>query len=156
MALKEEAGLRGVETLRWGRGFFRAWIVISILWVGAMVLATEPSTYVQLWKAPQYEVAFPSGRKVTLDTSLRHQKLVEVLDDALQREPTKPGQKSNANSRDEILDYFGSRYSTAGDRAANAWLITMIPPAALLAFGIALAWIVRGFRRTPGLTPPSV
>jgi hypothetical protein len=40
-------------------------------------------------------------------------------------------------------------YSTAGDRAANARLITVIPPTALLAFGIALAWIFRGFRRTP-------
>lgn len=100
-------------------------------------------------ESAEVEVAFPSGWKVTLDTSLSHQKLVEVLDDALQREPTKPGQKSNADSRDEILDYFGARYSTVGDRATNAWLITMIPPAALLAFGIASAWIIRGFRRTP-------
>jgi hypothetical protein len=86
---------------------------------------------------------------VALDTSLSHQELVAMLDDALQREPTKPEQKSNADARDEILNYFGSRYSTAGDRAANAWLITVTPPAVLLAFGIASAWIFRGFGRTP-------
>ena len=132
-----------------GRGFFRAWIVISILWVAATVLATKPSTYAQLRNAPKYEVEFQSGRKVALDTSLSHQELVAMLDDALQREPTKPEQKSNADARDEILNYFGSRYSTAGDRAANAWLITVTPPAVLLAFGIASAWIFRGYGCTP-------
>jgi hypothetical protein len=149
LALYEKADRRGVKTLRWGRGLFRAWIFISILWVAATVLATSPSTYAQLWNAPKYEVELQSGRKVTLDTSLSHGELVAMLGDALQREPAKPGQKSNADARDEILNYFGSRYSTAGDRATHAWLTTVLPPAALLAFGIALAWIFRGFRRTP-------
>jgi hypothetical protein len=71
--------------------------------VAATVLAIKPSTYAQLWNAPKYEVEFQSGRKVTLDTSLSHQELVAVLDEALQREPTKPEQKSNADARNEIL-----------------------------------------------------
>jgi hypothetical protein len=52
--------------LRWGPGFFRAWVVIAALWVAGTVFAAKPSTYALLWHAPKYEVSFPSGRKVTL------------------------------------------------------------------------------------------
>ncbi|MGY2906567.1 hypothetical protein [Bradyrhizobium sp. URHC0002] len=135
--------------LSWGKGFFRAWIVLSILWGAATVLIAKPPTYALLWNAPKYEIEFGSGRKVTLDTSRSHEDLAATLDDALQREPATSGKKAGADDRNEILDHFGMRYSTAGDRAVNAWLITVIPPAALLAFGIDLAWIFRGFRRTP-------
>jgi hypothetical protein len=115
--------------------------------VAATVFSAKPSTYALLWKAPKYEVGFKSGRKVTLDTSLSHQELVTLLDDALQQQPTEP--KTKAESRDEILDYFGARYSTAGEQGVAAWSMTVIPPAVLLALGIALVWILRGFRRSP-------
>jgi hypothetical protein len=141
--------MRGVA-LSWGRGFFRAWVVISALWVTVAILIAKPSTYALLWDAPKYEVAFPSGRKVTVDTSRSHQELVATVDDALRQEPPpKPGEKSHADARDEILNYLDARYSSAGERATNAWLMTVIPPFALLLTGIAIAWIVRGFRR-PG------
>jgi hypothetical protein len=134
--------------LRWGPGFFRAWVVISALWVAATVFTAKPPTSALLWHAPKYEVSFPSGRKVTLDTSRSHQELVATLDDALGQEPEpKPGEKSKANSRDEILDYFGARYLSAGDRAKDAWLMTVVPPGVLLVMGLAVAWIIRGFRR---------
>lgn len=134
--------------MSWGRGFFRAWVVISALWVVATVFVAKPSTYAQLWNAPKYEVSFPSGRKVMVDTSRTHQELVAVIDDALRQEPSpKPGEKSHADSRDEILDYFGASYSSSGDRAINAWLITVVPPGVLLLIGFAIAWIIRGFRQ---------
>lgn len=133
--------------MRWGPGFFRAWVVISALWVAGAVFATKPPTYALLWNAPKYEISFPSG-KVTLDTSRSHQELVATLDDALAKEPApKPGEKSKAESRDEILDYFGARYSSAGDRAFDALLMTIVPPGVLLLTGLAVAWIIRGFRR---------
>jgi hypothetical protein len=133
--------------LRWGPGFFRAWVVISALWVAATVYAIKPPTYALLWNAPKYEISFPSG-KVTVDTSRSHQELVAMLDDALAKEAApKPGEKSKAESRDEILDYFGARYSSAGDRASEAWLMTVVPPGVLLFIGLAVAWIIRGFRR---------
>jgi hypothetical protein len=134
--------------MTWGRGFFRTWAVIAAIWVAAMVYSAKPSTYAMFWNAPKYEVSFPSGRKVTLDTSRPHQELVAVLDDALQQEPPpKPGEKSHADSRDEMLNYFDVRYSSPGDRAVEAWLLTVIPPGALFLTGVAVAWIIRGFRR---------
>jgi hypothetical protein len=134
--------------LSWSRGLFRAWVVISAVWVAATMFVAKPSTYALLWNAPKYEVAFPSGRKVTVDTSRTHQELVSMVDDALQQEPPpKPGEKSHADSRDEILNYFDARYSSAGDRATDAWLMTAVPPGDLLLIGIAVAWIIRGFRR---------
>jgi hypothetical protein len=133
--------------LSWGKGFFRAWIVLSIMWGVATVLIAKPQTYALLWNAPKYEIEFGSGRKVTLDTSRSHEDLAATLDGALQREPATSIKKAVTDDRNEILDHFGMRYSTAGDRATNAWLITIIPPAVLLAIGLALAWILRGFRR---------
>ena len=42
-----------------------------------------------------------------VDTSRTHQELVAMLDDALGQEPApKPGEKSHADSRDEILKLF--------------------------------------------------
>jgi hypothetical protein len=134
--------------MTWGRGFFRAWAVISAIWVVAMVYSANPSTYAMFWNAPTYEVSFPSGRKVTVDTSRPRRELVAAIDDALQQEPPpKPGEKSHADSRDELLNYFDVRHSTPGDRAAEAWQLTVIPPGVLLLAGIAVAWIIRGFRR---------
>jgi hypothetical protein len=138
----------GGSALSWRRGFFRGWVVISALWVVATVLVAKPSTYALLWNAPKYEIAFPSGRKVTVDTSRTHQELVTMVDDALRQEPPpKSGEKSHTDSRDEILNYFDARYSSAGDRATNAWLMTAVPPGVLLLIGMAVAWIIRGFRR---------
>lgn len=134
--------------MSWGRGFFRAWVVISALWVAVTMFIVKPSTYALFWNAPKYEVSFPSGRKVTVDTSRTHQELVATVDEALRQEsPPKPGEKSHADSRDEILSYFDARYSSAGDRATDAWLITAVPPGVLLLVGIAVVWIIRGFRR---------
>jgi hypothetical protein len=124
--------------------------VISSLWAAATVYAIKPSTYVLLWNAPKYEVSFPSGRKVTVDTSRSHQELVAAVDDALQQEPPpKPGEPSHADSRDQLLNHFDARYSTAGDRATEGWLLTVVPPGALFLVGLAVAWIIKGFRR-PG------
>src|SRR5258708_4976340 len=75
----EDAVRVGGWALSWGRGFFRGWVVISALWVVATVLVAKPSTYALLWNAPKYEVAFPSGRKVTVDTSRTHQELVAMV-----------------------------------------------------------------------------
>ena len=68
-------------------------------------VSNKHSGYALLWNAPKYEVSFPSGRKVTVDTSRTHQELVTMVDDALRQEPPpKPGEKSHADSRDEILN----------------------------------------------------
>jgi hypothetical protein len=62
--------------LRWGRGFFRGWIVISVLWVGLAVMIAKPETYKALWHKSKYEIETPSGQRFTLDTSMPRDHLV--------------------------------------------------------------------------------
>jgi hypothetical protein len=134
--------------MNWGRGFFRAWIAVSALWIGFAVLISKPATYALLWKAPRYEIELGSGQRITLDTSMRHSELVEVLERELNRERSRTGSKVEATTRDGILEAINSRYGTAGDQAWQSWLVTLVPPVVLLGLGLCIAWILSGFRRT--------
>jgi len=133
--------------MSWSRGFFRAWIVLSAVWIGLAVLMSKPETYALLWKAPKYEIEFGSGQKITLDTSMTHKALAGFLDNEVKQEAARSGKNVDATTREDILKSINSRYGTAGDQAWQAWLITLMPPIALLILGACIAWIFRGFRR---------
>jgi hypothetical protein len=126
--------------MSWGRGFLRAWLVLSAIWIGLAVYIAKPLTFSWLWKAPKYEIAFTTGNKVTIDTAQSHNDLVAALTEAMKREGV------DLSERDEILAGINSRYETAGEQAERAWLATFIPPLVLLGLGLALTWIFRGFR----------
>ena len=129
--------------MRWSRGFFRVWLVLSLLWIGPCVYGFKPATYSWLLNAPVYTVSIgDNGRQVTIDTSRRRDYLASDLLDALRRE----SQASKLSDTDEILAAIDSKYTTAGDNARQAWLVTLIPPLALLGLGLATAWVIRGFR----------
>ena len=133
--------------MRWGRGFFRAWIVISVLWVGLAVMIAKPETYRQVWHKAKYEIATPSGQKFTLHTSMPRDHLVEILDSEFQHEEARPGgTKVEPSTRDALLQQIDEGYR-AQDQALQAWIATIIPPVALLLLGIAIGWVIGGFRR---------
>jgi hypothetical protein len=135
--------------LRWGRGFFRAWIVISVLWVGLAVIVAKPQTYPRLWHKATYEIETPSGPRFTLDTSMTRDRLEQVLDSELRREEERSGTNAESSARDSILKEVDAEYRTQ-DQALQAWLITIIPPVALLILGIAVGWVIGGFREDLG------
>jgi hypothetical protein len=127
--------------MRWGQGFFRLWLVLSLLWIGSCVFVYSPVTYSWLLKGREYNVSFnKSGHSVTLDTSRSRDERALVLRDALKLEADPP-------DADKILAKIDTMWATDGDKAREAWLITFIPPLALLGLGFAMAWIIRGFRR---------
>ena len=49
--------------MNWGRGFFRAWLVISAFWVGLAIYFEGPDTYNMhwLWRGPKIAYTTPSG-----------------------------------------------------------------------------------------------
>jgi len=108
---------------------------------------SKPETYALLWKAPKYEIEFGSGQKITLDTSMTHKALAGFLDNEVKQEAARSGKNVDATTREDILKSINSRYGTAGDQAWQAWLVTLMPPIALLILGACIAWIFRGFRR---------
>src|SRR5262249_24515587 len=48
--------------------------------------------------------------------------------------------------RDELVTALKSAHQADLDKAKTAWLLTVLPPIALLGFGLCIFWIVRGFR----------
>lgn len=78
-------GLSAVS-MRWGRGFFRVWLVLSLLWIGPCLYGFKPATYSWLLKAPVCTVSIGNnGRQVTIDTSSGHDELASDLLEALAR-----------------------------------------------------------------------
>jgi hypothetical protein len=49
-------------SVSWGRGFFRAWLVLSAIWIGLAVYIAKPLTFSWLWKAPKYEITSVQGQ----------------------------------------------------------------------------------------------
>ena len=132
--------------MQWGRGFFRAWILISVLWVGLAVMVGKPETYRQLWHKAKYEIETSTGQRFILDTSMTRDQLVQVLDTTLRREEATPGNNVDSSTRDALLQQIDEGYREQ-DQALQAWIATIIPPVALLLLGIAIGWVIGGFRR---------
>jgi hypothetical protein len=132
--------------LQWRRGFFRVWIVISVLWVDLAVMVAKPDAYSPLWHGAKYVIKTNTGQQFTLDTSTPRDELVQVLDSALRQEAVRPGNNVDSSTRDAILNLIDAGERTR-DQALQVWLVTIIPPVALLLLGIALGWVVGGFRK---------
>jgi len=143
--------------MTWARGFFRAWLVLSAIWIGLSAYVAEPKTYSWLWRAPKYAIEFSSGYRATFDTSKSHNELAASVTEEWQREAerlkTRDRQAADAiiqslsAKRDELLIAIGSRYENAGEQAQRALLATFIPPLVVLGSGLCIAWVLRGFGR---------
>ena len=167
---------KGVEVMatgRWGRGFLRAWILISGMWVTAIAgLAWEsfPKTAGALDM-----VAGPDGRRIPAATveskAAEWEKAGNPENASKLREYAKTAQTVTVTV-DEILA-AAERAKAAGDAPAEmvlrekaeqittdvrkrqndalkqAGMTGLLPPLGLLILGVAVAWVLRGFRSAP-------
>jgi hypothetical protein len=144
----------------WSRGFFRLWIIVTLVWIGAVWLATDKDDFKGLW-APnvKLDIEYKGGVKDTLDGSrpteyLRQQIITGVNEDAkILAAKGDPGgakkQIEDANSSaNELLKVIADAEAKRGDKLLRALTLLLVPPISLLAFGMAIAWIARGFRKT--------
>ena len=72
--------------------------------------------------------------------------LVQTVDNAVRQEEARSGHKVEPNIRDAILNPVDDK-ERARDHAPQVWLITIIPPVALLLLGVTIGWVIGGFRR---------
>jgi hypothetical protein len=125
--------------MKWGRGFFRTWLVVSAIWIGLFIYFSEPKTYSWLWRAPKHVIEFSSGHQTTFDTSKSHQELVADITEEWKREAERlkirDGQQaadeilqSISAKRDDLLETFSSNNKKIRREAERLWLVT--PPAA--------------------------
>jgi hypothetical protein len=107
----------------------------------------KPETYRPLWHKASIEVTTHSGHRFTLNTSMTRDQLVELLDSELRHEEATPwGTKVEPSTRDALLNDVDAEYRRQ-DQALQMLLITIIPPIALLLLGIAIGWVIGGFRK---------
>jgi hypothetical protein len=106
------------SALRWRRFFFRAWVVVSAVWVIAIFVAAWEKI-VEPIPAPPAECGRPGEMACV------------TKDDAL------VGSVAPRELRPAPL-------SVELERAGDVAPIALIPPAGLLILGLACAWVLRG------------
>ena len=132
--------------MAWRRGFFRLWLVLSALWMGVNVYLIEPKTYTRFWQAGVYEVKSSDGRVHQFNLAGSRTELAADLTAWMQVQRPDINISEFEEDRDEVVTALKAEYQTELDEAKTAWLVTVLPPFALLGFGLCIVWIARGFR----------
>ena len=140
--------------MRWGRGFFRAWIVLSVIWIGLSVYYFGPTPY--RWWSPRlaYEFQKDEADPITavFDPSKSQAQLTDDVIAAI-----KDAAAKSVNVADREVDLSKTKpelavadiaraYDQMKQKTRTAWLFTLTPPLALLGLGLCITWILRGFR----------
>jgi hypothetical protein len=120
-------------SIAWGRGFFRIWVLLSVVWIsGAIWVETNPPVQSG---PPLFDEAAPIFQLPSPGLKMERPSDCEP---AARREPGFDLQKCIENFRvQQSLTIW--RYVRW-----TAWAI--VPPLALLFFGTAIDWALRGFR----------
>jgi hypothetical protein len=138
--------------MAWRRGFFRLWLVLSALWIGLVVYLNGPKTYTRFSNAV-YEVKSSDGRVRRFNLAGSQTELAADITAWMQAQRPDINISELQTDLDELVTALKSEYQAELDEAKIAWLLTVLPPFALLGFGLCILWIVRGFRpRTKPLT----
>ena len=131
--------------MRWGRGFFRIWVVLSVLWIAAAVYVYEPKTYAYPWRAA-YELNFEGQPVIELNLRKSEEEIsAELLTAMLSFKPNLTRAEIQKD-RDQLLTRLLATREAANQEARKAWLATLVPPVLLFCFGLCIVWIARGFR----------
>ena len=114
--------------LRLGRGLFRLWLVLSVLWIGGVGVTTW-------WRLPVDLCATPPGGLHGCDAN----EVTESLR-LVEKETNSPPEFDP--SKPYRIPFDDLRHTTIKFGAAEA----VLPPIFVLALGSALVWAFRGFR----------
>jgi hypothetical protein len=145
--------------MTWSTGFYRFWIVLTALWMAATITLMGKDEFKGLWSPKgSLEVVYKGDVKDTVDSGahdpefLRRQIIDGIKRGAalLQRtDPTEAKtQTDQANSTaDELLKVLADETQGRSSRLYRGLAIVIVPPFALLIFGVVIAWVVAGFRK---------
>jgi hypothetical protein len=126
--------------MNWRRGLFRAWLVSSICWVGAI-----GGNGVYEWYQWHRDIPLANRNDPRCHSTSRPSWCTFDPDAYLANKP-QPNAAPNPFDKFDppIVDLFSPK-------PPSLWmtiLLAVIPPASLLLFGSALLWIGRGFRES--------
>ena len=122
------------ETIAWGRGFFRIWVLLSVVWIGGAIWI-ESNPPVQSGPPPPFDETLPYLKTV------RGVKMDKLSD-------CEPAAKQDPRvDLQNCVEYFRDEQSQTMRRHVRWTAWAVVPPLALLFFGAAIGWALRGFRR---------
>jgi len=125
--------------LRVARGLFRLWLVLSVLWIGAVGIVTWRTFPVDDWFVPDPIV--PGSTADICSTAKNAEQCSDLL---------RAGGKNPIAAYDLNLnwDRHGLSWIDKERREAIqfASIVALVPPAFVLALGSALVWAFKGFR----------
>ena len=114
----------------WGRGFFRIWVLLSIVWIiGAIWVENNP---------PIQSRPPPFDETIQVIPGVRMDKLSDC-------EPA--AKKDQRVDLQHCVEYFEAERMRPLWRLVRSTAWAVVPPLALLFFGAAIGWALRGFRR---------
>jgi hypothetical protein len=131
--------------MTWRRGFFRLWVVLSVLWIGGNVYLIQPKTYTRFSNAV-YEVKSSDGRVRKFNLAGSQAELTADIATWMQTQRPDIDISELQTDLDELVIAIKAEYQAEVDEAKKAWLVTVLPPVALLGLGLCSFWIARGFR----------
>ncbi len=118
----------------WGRGFFRIWVLLSVVWIGGAIWI-ESNPPVQSGPPPPFDETLPYLKTV------RGVKMDKLSD-------CEPAAKQDPRvDLQNCVEYFRDEQSQTMWRYVRWTAWAVVPPLALLFFGAAIGWALRGFRR---------
>ena len=130
-------------TMQWQKGFFRLWVLVAVVW---LVVASAVSQPWSIWIDYSH-----SGAQLT-EVSAGYDKVKAAISSG--GVTNKDGKFMDVASLILLRDGLSSHRaeieaSVTQSRSSflSAMLSILLPPVVLLAFGTAVAWVLRGFKR---------
>jgi hypothetical protein len=143
--------------MTWASGFLRLWIVLALLWCGATVAILGKDEFKGLWQPRvNIHVEYNAGNMDDLDGSRSREELRRQIIEGVNKTVTlqrgdaaaakKQSEEAN-QSADELLKVIDDESAKRADQLYRALTTLLVPPVALLVFGVVIAWVASGFRR---------
>ena len=163
--------------MNWARGFFRLWLVFTVIWVGAVAILLRPDkAALVMFGVTGIGVPFADNRaiiNVYAGSDLTSEKLHKALLDLLHKDPDFAAEwalEAEVRAHGSAEGYRGITADEASEAHIAAFIETAtearskalsegrhtfssfaffggLPPLMALLLAAALAWALRGFRR---------
>jgi hypothetical protein len=145
--------------MTWASGFLRLWILLALLWCGATVAMLGKDEFKGLWPPRvNINVEYNEANKDDLDGSHSREELRRQIIGGMNKGAAARAQSGEAaaakkqaeaanETADGLLKIIDDESAKRADQLHRALTILLVPPIALLVFGVVIGWVASGFRR---------
>lgn len=141
--------------MNWSRGLFRLWLVMSVVWIGAVLLVTNPFRTAADYLGGEFLRADVAASELSVSPPKEGIILVRFKDRAYEVDPSGV-QPSDDNWMDDVLAEIALEINKDAAQV-NARLrkdkadtiakigLAALPPLSMLALGASMVWAIYGF-----------